>query len=176
MAEQIRGIVVMGVAGCGKSSVGAAITALYQGRLIEGDAFHPAANIAKMSAGVPLTDEDRHGWLCRLSEEVAAVIAAGERPVLTCSALRKSYRDLLRQGEPGLAFVFLDLARDLAFERVATRPGHFMPASLIESQYRTLEPPHQEQLTLAVDASLPLEAIVEQAVHWLQETNTTNAA
>ncbi|MBB4187005.1 gluconokinase [Sinorhizobium terangae] len=174
MAEQIRGIVVMGVSGCGKSSVGAAIAALYQGRLIEGDAFHPAANIAKMSAGVPLTDKDRHGWLCRLSEEIAAAIAAGERPVLTCSALRKSYRDMLRQGEPGLGFVFLDLARDLAAERVAMRPGHFMPASLVESQYRTLEPPYQEPLTLAVDASLPLEAIAGQAVQWWQEANRMN--
>ncbi|WEX90485.1 gluconokinase [Sinorhizobium garamanticum] len=176
MAEQIRGIVVMGVSGCGKSSVGAAIAALYQGRLIEGDAFHPAANIAKMGAGVPLTDEDRHGWLCRLSEEVASVIAAGERPVLTCSALRKSYRDLLRQGEPRLGFVFLDLDRDLAAERVATRPGHFMPASLIESQYQTLEPPYQEPLTLAVDASLPVEALAEQAVQWWQETDGTDPA
>ncbi|MCA1439473.1 gluconokinase [Ensifer sp. IC4062] len=166
----------MGVSGCGKSSIGAAIAALYQGRLIEGDAFHPAANIAKMSAGVPLTDEDRHGWLCRLSEEVAAVIAAGERPVLTCSALRKSYRDLLRQGEARLGFVFLDLARDLAAERVATRPGHFMPTSLIESQYRTLEPPHQEPLTLAVDASLPVEVIAERAVQWWQQTNGTDPA
>ncbi|MCA1404073.1 gluconokinase [Ensifer sp. IC3342] len=163
----------MGVSGCGKSSVGAAIAAKYQGRLIEGDAFHPAANIAKMSAGVPLTDEDRHGWLCRLSDEVAAVIAAGERPVLTCSALRKSYRDLLRQGEPRLGFVYLDLARDLAAQRVATRPGHFMPASLIESQYQTLEPPYQEPLTLAVDASLPVETIAEKAVRWWQEANGT---
>ncbi|THK39241.1 gluconokinase [Ensifer sp. MPMI2T] len=166
----------MGVSGCGKSGVGAAIAALYQGRLIEGDAFHPAANIAKMSAGVPLTDEDRHGWLCRLSEEVAAATAAGERPVLTCSALRKSYRDLLRQGEPRLGFVFLDLARDLAAERIATRSGHFMPASLIESQYRTLEPPYQEPLTLAVDASLPVEAIAGQAVRWWQETTETDPA
>ncbi|WP_026282877.1 gluconokinase [Rhizobium sp. 2MFCol3.1] len=171
MSEQIRGVVVMGVSGCGKSSVGAAVAERYDGQLIEGDAFHPAANIAKMSAGIPLNDEDRQEWLCRLGEEVASVLDAGNRPVLTCSALKVAYRDLLRQSEPRLGFIFLDLSRELAGERVSKRPGHFMPASLIESQFSTLQPPYSEPLTLSVDASLPLETIADRAVDWWRSSN-----
>ncbi|MGV8920417.1 MAG: gluconokinase [Pseudomonas sp.] len=156
----------MGVSGCGKSEVGKAIAQRSGGRLIEGDAFHPAANIEKMSAGHPLNDEDRAGWLDRLGEELAKALANGERPVLACSALKLSYREKLRHAVPNLGFVFLELSREVAQERVSHRPGHFMPASLIDSQFATLEPPTGEALTLTVDATKPIDTLGEQAANW----------
>lgn len=108
----ISALVVMGVSGCGKSAVGAEIAKNSGGRLIEGDAFHPQANIEKMSAGHPLNDEDRAGWLTRLGEEVAKAVSNGEKPVLTCSALKRIYRDRLRAAVPGLGFVFLELTKE----------------------------------------------------------------
>ncbi|MHC6225465.1 gluconokinase [Pseudomonas sp. X10] len=168
MNSPLSAIVVMGVAGCGKSCVGAAIAAKSGGRLIEGDAFHPAANIEKMSAGIPLNDDDRAGWLVRLGEELQAILLAGERPILTCSALKRRYRDSLRQAVPGLAFVFLELSPAEAERRVLARPGHFMPASLIDSQFATLEPPHGEPLTLALDATQAIEQLAETVDDWLK--------
>ncbi|MCO7514306.1 gluconokinase [Pseudomonas guariconensis] len=168
MNSPLSAIVVMGVAGCGKSCVGAAIASRSGGRLIEGDAFHPAENIRKMSAGIPLDDDDRAGWLVRLGQELQATLAAGERPILTCSALKRRYRDTLRQAVPGLAFVFLELSPAEAEKRVLARPGHFMPASLIDSQFAALEPPHGEPLTLALDATRPIEALAEATHAWLK--------
>ncbi|PNG25491.1 gluconokinase [Methylocella silvestris] len=176
MDRAISALAVMGVAGCGKSCVGAAIAVLSEGRLIEGDAFHPPANIAKMSAGAPLTDEDRAGWLDRLGEELVACLGAGERPVLTCSALKKRYRDTLRHALPGLGFVYLELTPEVAAARVANRPGHFMPASLIKSQFDALEPPHREAATLTLDATLPLEILAERASQWWRASNTAGGA
>jgi len=166
MNTAISALVVMGVSGCGKSVVGAAIAQRSGGRLIEGDAFHPAANIEKMSAGTPLNDEDRAGWLTRLGEELAAALQNGERPVLTCSALKLIYRERLRDAVPGLGFVFLELTREVAAERMKHRPGHFMPASLVDSQFATLEPPNGEPLTLVVDATLPVDTLGERASTW----------
>lgn len=162
----ITAIVVMGVAGCGKSVIGAEIALASGGRLIEGDAFHPQANIDKMSAGTPLNDEDRAGWLTRLGEEMAAALRNGERPILTCSALKLKYRERLRDAVPGLGFVFLELTKEMATDRCAHRPGHFMPASLVDSQFATLEPPHGEDRTLVVDATQPIDAIGKQAAAW----------
>ncbi len=162
----ISALVVMGVSGCGKSAVGAEIALNSGGRLIEGDAFHPPANIEKMSAGIPLNDEDRAGWLTRLGEEMAAALANGEHPVLTCSSLKLIYRQRLRDAVPGLGFVFLELSKELASERCSHRPGHFMPASLVDSQFATLEPPYGEPLTLIVDASQPIDVIGKQAAAW----------
>ncbi|HDS1735343.1 MULTISPECIES: gluconokinase [Pseudomonas] len=168
MNSPLSAIVVMGVAGCGKSSIGAAIAARSGGRLIEGDAFHPAANIKKMSAGVPLDDDDRAGWLILLGEELQATLKSGERPILTCSALKRRYRDALRHAVPDLGFVFLELTPAEAEKRVLARPGHFMPASLIESQFAALEPPHGEPLTLPLDATRPVAALAETVNDWLK--------
>jgi gluconokinase len=170
MVSPLSALVVMGVSGCGKSSVGAAIVSRSGGHLIEGDAFHPPANIEKMSAGIPLDDNDRAGWLQRLGEEMAVLVAKGERPVLTCSALKQRYRDNLRHAVPELGFVFLDLTREEAAHRVAHRPGHFMPASLIDSQFAALESPVGEAFTLAVDAAEPIEHIAEQVDQWLRDS------
>lgn len=168
MNAPLSAIVVMGVAGCGKSVVGSAIAARSGGRLIEGDAFHPAENIQKMSAGIPLDDQDRAGWLVRLGQELQATIAAGERPILTCSALKQRYRDTLRDAVPGLGFVFLELTPAEAEKRVLARPGHFMPASLIDSQFAALEAPHGEPLTLALDATQPIDTLAGLVHTWLK--------
>jgi gluconokinase len=166
----------MGVSGCGKSAVGAEIALSAGGRLIEGDAFHPQANIDKMSAGIPLNDDDRAGWLTRLGEEVASALRNGEKPVLTCSSLKRIYRDRLRAAVPGLGFVFLELSRELATDRCAHRPGHFMPASLVDSQFATLEPPHGEDRTLVVDATQPIETIGAKAASWWNSSQTPSAS
>ena len=166
MHRRINALVVMGVAGCGKSSVGQAIACRCDALFIEGDAFHPAANIAKMSAGIPLNDDDRAGWLARLGEELRQATCQGQRAVLTCSALRLAYRQQLRQSVPGLGFVYLELSRETAGQRVASRPDHFMPASLIDSQFAALEPPHVEPLTLALDATLPVDQLSLAAETW----------
>lgn len=168
MNPPLSAIVVMGVAGCGKSCVGAAIASHSGGRLIEGDAFHPAANIQKMSAGIPLDDDDRAGWLILLGEELQRTLKSGARPILTCSALKKRYRDALRHAVPDLGFVFLELTPQEAERRVLARPGHFMPASLIKSQFAALEPPHGEPLTLSLDATLPVDKLAIEVDQWLK--------
>ena len=162
----ISALVVMGVAGCGKTSVAQAIVNRLGGRLIEGDVFHPQANVDKMRRGIALTDADRAGWLDRLALELMAAEQGGERAVLACSALKRRYRDRLRAGATNLGFVFLDLPEHEALKRVAQRIGHFMPGSLVASQFADLEPPAGEALTLTVDALLPVEAIAEQAERW----------
>lgn len=176
MNAPLNALVVMGVSGCGKSSVGAAIVGRSGGRLIEGDSFHPEANIAKMSAGTPLDDQDRAGWLLRLGEEMRACIESGQRPILTCSALKLKYRETLRNAVPGLGFVFLELTREEAANRVAHRPGHFMPASLIDSQFATLEPPTGEALTLPLDATVPIVELAQQVENWLVEHGASTLA
>lgn len=166
MLPPIHALLIMGVSGCGKTSVSQALCRASGAHEIEGDTFHPAENIRKMSAGIPLTDDDRAGWLATLAELLSQAVAAGQRPVLTCSALKLAYRERLREAVPGLGVVFLELPREEAARRVAERPGHFMPATLVDSQFAALEPPHDEPLTLAVDATLPVERIVEQALAW----------
>lgn len=157
-------IVVMGVSGCGKSAVGGRIAQRLALPLIEGDAFHPAANIDKMRQGIPLDDADRAGWLERLGRELAS---RQDGAVLTCSALKRSYRDRLRQAAPGLRFVHLALSQQQALQRVASRGDHFYPPSLVASQFAALEDPAQEPGVLVVDACQPLEQVTQQVVDWL---------
>lgn len=148
--------VVMGVAGCGKSAVAGRAAAALGLPLIEGDDFHGPQAVAKMSAGLPLDDADRDGWLTRLGAELAA------RPggaVLSCSALKRAYRDRLRAAMPGLRFAFLQLSREAALARVRNRPGHFFPAALIDNQFATLEPPLDEAGVLVLDATAPLDRL-----------------
>lgn len=167
-----RALVVMGVAGCGKTSVAQALVARIGGRLIEGDAFHPATNIAKMRAGIPLDDADRHGWLAQLGAELAACVAVGERPVLACSALKRRYRDQLRRAVPELGFVFLELSHAAAADRVARRPDHFMPASLVDSQFADLERPSGETGVVTLDASQSVDAIADAAIReWAERSD-----
>jgi gluconokinase len=160
-------VVVMGVAGCGKSAVGGALAQRLGLPLVEGDDFHPEANIRKMREGVPLQDADRVEWLRTLAAELRA---RPEGAVLTCSALKRAYRDTLRAGAPQLRFVHLALGMDDALARVASRPDHFYPPALVASQFAALEDPASEPGVLAVDATAPIAALVDQAAAWLQPT------
>ena len=135
-------LVFMGVSGCGKSTVAEMYAQRTGATLIEADVFHPPENIAKMSAGIPLTDADRAGWLAAMAARLAAGKARGEAMVVTCSALKKAYRDRLREGDPGLFFVFLDGSQELLQARLDARKGHFMPPGLLGSQLATLERPN----------------------------------
>ncbi len=158
-------VVVMGVSGCGKSVVGERIAQALGLPLVEGDEFHPASNIDKMSRGLPLEDKDRAGWLDRLAAELARHPAGA---VLTCSALKRAYRDRLRSAAPELRFVHLQLTLGEALRRVQARGGHFYPPSLVSSQFEALEDPSGEPGVLGVDAGLPLEAVAAQALRWLR--------
>lgn len=142
----------MGVAGCGKSAVGARAAVRLALPFIEGDDFHSPASIAKMHAGQPLTDGDRAAWLDRLAAQLAAHPAGA---VLACSALKRAYRDRLRAASPGLRFAFLQLAPEVALARAQGRAGHFFPAALVASQFDTLEPPVGEPGVQLLDATAP---------------------
>lgn len=162
-------IVVMGVSGSGKSSVGRALAAALACPFLEGDAVHPPANVEKMRQGTPLEDADRWPWLDRIAEWIAANGAAGG--VVACSALRRSYRERLRRADSGLRFVHLDVPAAELLRRMEQR-RHFMPASLLHSQLETLESPGVEECALTVDATQAQEAIVAQTRSWLESGNT----
>lgn len=147
----------MGVSGSGKTTVGAALAHDLGLELVDGDALHPAANVAKMAAGIPLDDADRAPWL----DAIGAVLAAGP-VVVACSALKRVYRDRLRAAAPTLQLVFLDGERDVLASRMAARPDHFMPASLLDSQLATLEPPAPDEHALTVDIDEPVATIVTE--------------
>jgi gluconokinase len=156
----------MGVAGCGKSTVGAAIAAAEGLPLVEGDHFHSQASRDKMARGVPLDDADRAQWLVVLGEQLAA---HPDGVVLTCSALKRAYRDRLRQAAPGVRFVFLEITREAAQQRVSSRDSHFFSASLVDSQFATLESPLGEPGVLRVDALAPIDTLQAQVAAWLQD-------
>jgi len=156
--------VVMGVSGCGKSTVGAALAARLGLRFIEGDSFHPARNVAKMSAGLPLDDHDRADWLQALAAELRSACAQGSGLVLSCSALKRRYRDLLRQADPDLRFAHLQGPRALIAERMAGRSGHYMPPALLDSQLRDLEPLDDGEAGLRLDITEAPQALVDRIV------------
>jgi gluconokinase len=133
-------VVVMGVSGVGKSTVAKGLSTLLGWTYAEGDAFHSAENVAKMSSGRPLTDDDRWPWLRAIADWMDGRIAAGEPSVVTCSALRRAYRDLLAEGRPSVRFLHLEAGEDLVADRMGHRSDHYMPTSLLHSQYDTLEP------------------------------------
>jgi len=155
--------VVMGVSGCGKTAVGRAVADRLGWHFVEGDGLHPAANVAKMSGGVPLTDEDRWPWLDAVAAAVAGEADAGRRCVVACSALRRRYRDWLRQAAGGeLLFVHLRAPFETIRRRMTERADHFMKASMLTSQFETLEPLQPDEAGLLVDASRPVEAVVAE--------------
>ena len=145
-------VVVMGVCGCGKSTVGAALAAAMGWPFFDADGFHPPANVAKMAAGIPLTDEDRAPWLDRLAAEMGAIERAGGSAVLACSALKAAYRDRLAVAGD-VRFVHLTGDRATIVARVAARTGHYMPAALVDSQFAALEPPAG---AIDIDIALPV--------------------
>jgi carbohydrate kinase (thermoresistant glucokinase family) len=155
----------MGVASCGKTTIGAAIAERLGIPFIEGDRLHAPENIAKMSAGIALTDVDRWPWLARIGEAMqgtGGVIAA-------CSALKKSYREAISTAaRRPVYFVFLKGSREVLAERIAARKGHFMPPALLDSQLATLEPPDDTEAHIAINLQLPPEAIVDRALTYLK--------
>lgn len=161
-------VVVMGVSGCGKSTVGRALAQQLGVAYVEGDEWHPPANVKKMAAGTPLTDDDRRDWLQALAGRLGAARAAGQGLVLSCSALKRSYRDLLRAQSPGLRFVFLHGSRDLLARRLAARTGHYMPPSLLQSQLDTLEPPAADEQAIELDIGRPPEQLAQAALQALK--------
>lgn len=152
----------MGVSGCGKSEVGRELAAALGVRFVEGDAYHSTANVAKMAAGIPLTDADRADWLQSLQAEIAAARAAGAGLVLACSALKRRYRDLLRAADPQLRFAHLGGPRELIAERMQARTAHYMPLSLLDSQLRDLEPLAADEGGVLLDISNPPAVLVAQ--------------
>ncbi len=162
-------IIVMGVSGSGKSSIGEGVAARLGIHFIEGDALHPAANVEKMSKGIPLTDEDRWPWLEKIGQEITASLAKGEGIAVSCSALKRTYRERLRASAGGhLYFIYLHGSKELLTKRMGERKGHFMPASLLESQLETLEVPTGEPGVVTVDIDDTIEAIVDVSVSNLQ--------
>ena len=158
-------IVLMGVAGCGKSTLGIELARVLGRPLIEGDEFHPSANVAKMRSGIPLDDADRHGWLAALGTELRRHT---DGALLACSALKKAYRDQLREAAPGLLFVYLELSPEEARRRLEIRAEkHFFQANLVASQFEALEPPLAEPGVLALDATLPLAELTQRVLEWL---------
>ena len=138
-------LIVAGVAGCGKSTVGAMLAGRLRWRFADADTFHSDANIAKMREGIPLTDEDRQPWLRAVTEWIDARIAEGQSAVITCSALRRAYREELLDGRPDATMVFLQVSRDVLDRRLLARRGHFFPEKLLDSQLAALEPPTPDE-------------------------------
>ena len=157
------GYVIMGVSGCGKSSIGAAFAAAIGGQFIDGDDLHPDANRAKMASGQPLNDEDRAPWLIRVGQ---ALHGGTGIMVIGCSALKRHYRDLIREyaGQP-VMFMHLTGSRQVLAARMAARVGHFMPSSLLDSQLAALEPPEADETAISVDIDQTPQAILAELLH-----------
>ena len=169
-------LIVMGVAGSGKSTIGETLAGRIGWRFEDGDKFHPASNVAKMSAGVPLTDDDRWPWLQAIADEIDRLCAAGERAVVACSALRRVYRDVLIHGRNDVRLVYLDGSQQLIADRLNRRKGHFMPPDLLASQFKTLEPPERDERAITVPIDASVEAIVDDIVGQLTLSPNRNFA
>jgi gluconokinase len=161
-------IVVMGVTGSGKTSAARELTGQLGWEYIDGDDLHPEANVAKMAGGTPLDDEDRWPWLRRIAEVIGEHEAAGISLVITCSALKRSYRDLLRDGHPSVWFAHVDVTREVLAERLAARQGHFMPPSLLDSQLATLEPLGEDEPGGVIAGDGPLTGSVTELLSHLK--------
>ncbi len=173
-------IVVMGVSASGKSTFGAALAAALGCTFVDADGLHPAANVAKMAAGIPLDDADRAPWLDAVGAALAGAAAGpssrsaragGVGVVIACSALRRAYRDRLRAAEPAIAFLHLAASEPVLAARAVGRAGHFMPASLLASQLATLEPLGSGERGLTLDATAPLPELVATALAWLRDAS-----
>jgi carbohydrate kinase (thermoresistant glucokinase family) len=162
-------VVVMGVSGCGKSTVGRLLADLLHVHYVEGDELHPPENVARMAAGIPLTDADRHGWLQSVGDQLGNATAQARGVVAGCSALKRRYRDQLRRAAPDLRFVHLHGDVALLRERLAARRGHYMPPSLLQSQLDTLEPPTPDEQALSLDIAKPPEQLAADAARWLRD-------
>jgi gluconokinase len=163
-------LVVMGVSGSGKTTVASKLAERLHWTFEDGDKFHPKSNVEKMSAGHPLTDEDRWPWLNAIADEIERVCRARGHVVMACSALKRAYRDVLLRGRDDVRIVFLNGTQQLIADRLALRKDHFMPPGLLDSQFRTLEPPALDENALDVSIDAPVDAIVDDIVGKLKAT------
>lgn len=160
-----RSIIVMGVSGSGKTTVGEAVARRIHAKFIDGDDLHPRANIQKMGSGHPLNDEDRMPWLERLSDAAYSLHHKNETGIIVCSALKQRYRDRLRDGNPEMVFLYLKGSFEVIMERLKARSGHFMPTDLLKSQFEALEEPGAEELdVICVDIDTDIDEVVQRCV------------
>ena len=172
MADELRktpcALVVMGVSGSGKTTVARKLAERLHWTFEDGDRFHPKSNVEKMSAGQPLTDDDRWPWLNAIADEIERVCKAGDRAVIACSALKRTYRDVLLRCRDDVRIVFLNGTQQLIAHRLALRKDHFMPPGLLDSQFSTLEPPGPDENPIDVSIDAPVDTIVDDIVSKLQ--------
>lgn len=161
-------LVVMGVSGCGKSTVAELLSSRLRWPFMEGDSLHPESNIAKMESGQSLTDADRWPWLDRVAAWIEGQHAAGQNGIITCSALKRSYRDVLDRRGEGVVFVYLAGERQTLEDRMRARVGHFMPPGMLASQLKTLEEPHPDESSIRVPIEQSPTAIVDQVMKELE--------
>jgi gluconokinase len=166
--KSLCALIVMGVSGSGKTTVASELAGRLHWTFEDGDRFHPKSNVEKMRAGHPLTDEDRWPWLNAIADEIERVCAARGHVVVACSALKRAYRDVLLRGRDDVRFVFLNGTQQLIAQRLALRKDHFMPAGLLDSQFRTLEPPDADENALDVPIDAPVDTIVDTIVDRLE--------
>lgn len=160
-------LVVMGVSGSGKSTIGALLAERLGWQFEEGDALHPTANVEKMAAGIPLTDDDRWPWLAKVADWIDGRLDTGENGIVTCSALKRSYRTMINRRGSGVEFVYLAVDRTELEARVEHRVGHFMPPSLLDSQLETLEPPAPTEPAIQVDSGVDAQLVVDRVMREL---------
>jgi gluconokinase len=166
--SDIAAIIVMGVSGSGKSTIASALASRIGFDCEDGDSYHPASNVAKMHAGTPLTDDDRWPWLKAIADDIDRRAASGHPFVVSCSALKRAYRDVLVHGRQDVRLVYLKGTRELIAERLALRKDHFMPASLLDSQFATIEEPAPVENVVVVDIDAQVDRIVTAIVDQLQ--------
>ena len=158
----------MGVSGCGKTTLAQALAQSLGLPFVEGDALHPPGNVERMAAGIALTDADRHDWLLAVAAQLDKGAASSQGIVITCSALKRSYRDLLRRAAADVRWVHLHGEAHLLAQRMHARQGHYMPASLLQSQLDALEPPGEDERPIRVDIATPPDQQLAQALHQLR--------
>jgi gluconokinase len=165
-------LVVMGVSGSGKTTVATKLAERLQWTFEDGDRFHPKSNVEKMSAGHPLTDEDRWPWLNAIADEIERICKVRGHVVIACSALKRIYRDVLLRGRNDVRFVFLNGTQALIAQRLSLRKDHFMPPGLLDSQFRTLEPPSLDENAIDVSIDASVDAIVDDIISELAAATT----